>query len=220
MPHTDTPSLAAFLDDAEAGHATQPAATAAALQARAARLPADADGARALRLAEHVALAHLGDPAVLAAVLQALPPALAQADTTAATVQRLQWALAMATGSTATTQPPDAPRWRALQNVVLALAARQHWPQASALLAQLLDLGQREHLVGELRGALDGRKDVLAFTRYELRPCDRGVRVRTGCSTAAALSPRLCAAASTANPHGPSARSFCSRRICRTRVAA
>jgi hypothetical protein len=31
----------------------------------------------------------------------------------------------------------------------------------------------------ELRGALDGRKDVLAFTRYELRPCDRGVRVRT-----------------------------------------
>jgi hypothetical protein len=135
MPHTDTPSLAAFLDDAEAGHATQPAATAAALQARAASLPADADGARALRLAEHVALAHLGDPTVLAAVLQALPPALAQADTTAATVQRLQWALAKATGSTATTQPPDALRWRALQNVVLALAAQQRWPQASALLA-------------------------------------------------------------------------------------
>ncbi len=31
----------------------------------------------------------------------------------------------------------------------------------------------------EVRGALDGRKDVLAFTRYELRPCDHGVRVRT-----------------------------------------
>ncbi|MCA2976896.1 MAG: CehA/McbA family metallohydrolase, partial [Myxococcaceae bacterium] len=31
----------------------------------------------------------------------------------------------------------------------------------------------------ELRGRLEGRRDVLAFTRYELRACDRGVRVRT-----------------------------------------
>ncbi|MBL8923999.1 MAG: CehA/McbA family metallohydrolase [Myxococcaceae bacterium] len=36
-----------------------------------------------------------------------------------------------------------------------------------------------ERVAVELRGTLDGRKDVLAFTRYELRPCDRGVRVRT-----------------------------------------
>ena len=31
----------------------------------------------------------------------------------------------------------------------------------------------------ELRGRLDGRRDVVAFTRYELRACDRGVRART-----------------------------------------
>lgn len=36
-----------------------------------------------------------------------------------------------------------------------------------------------ERVAVELRGALEGRPDVLAFTRYELRPCDRGVRVRT-----------------------------------------
>lgn len=36
-----------------------------------------------------------------------------------------------------------------------------------------------ERVAVELRGALDGRPGVLAFTRYELRPCDRGVRVRT-----------------------------------------
>lgn len=36
-----------------------------------------------------------------------------------------------------------------------------------------------ERVAVELKGTLDGRKEVLAFTRYELRPCDRGVRVRT-----------------------------------------
>jgi hypothetical protein len=36
-----------------------------------------------------------------------------------------------------------------------------------------------ERVAVELHGALEGRPDVLAFTRYELRPCDRGVRVRT-----------------------------------------
>lgn len=36
-----------------------------------------------------------------------------------------------------------------------------------------------ERVAVELRGALEGRPDVIAFTRYELRACDRGVRVRT-----------------------------------------
>jgi hypothetical protein len=31
----------------------------------------------------------------------------------------------------------------------------------------------------EVKGRLDGRPSILAFTRYELRPCDRGVRIRT-----------------------------------------
>lgn len=86
--------LADFLDQADDQHAAQPAAIAAAMLARAPGLPADADGARALRLAGHVALAHLADTTPLAALLAALPPSLAQAGATAGTVQRLQWALA------------------------------------------------------------------------------------------------------------------------------
>ncbi len=31
----------------------------------------------------------------------------------------------------------------------------------------------------QVKGALDGRKNVWIYTRYELTPCDRGVRVRT-----------------------------------------
>ncbi len=132
---TPTPSLADVLGQAEDQHADQPAATLALLMERAPGLPADADGARALRLAEHVALAHLGDASALAALLAAVPPGLAHADATAATVQRLHWAWAMVTGATTPMQPPEAQRWRALQNVVLALAAQQRWAQASALLA-------------------------------------------------------------------------------------
>jgi hypothetical protein len=129
------PTLADVLDQAEHQHADQPAATLARLMDQAPGLPADADGARALRLAEHVALAHLGNISALAALLATLPPGLAHADATAATVQRLHWALAMVTGATTLMQPPAAQRWRALQNVVLALAAQQRWDQASALLA-------------------------------------------------------------------------------------
>jgi hypothetical protein len=136
MNHTssDLP-LAAFLDQAEARHAEQAAATAAGLLARAPGLPATADGARALRLAEHVMLAHLGDAKALASLLASIAPGLAQADATAGAVQRLQWALALVNGNTTAAPPPDALRWRALQNVVLALAVQQRWAEASALLA-------------------------------------------------------------------------------------
>jgi hypothetical protein len=129
------PTLADILGQAEDQHADQPAATLALLMDRAPGLPADADGARALRLAEHVALAHLGDTAALAALLAALPPGLAQADATATAVGRLHWSLAMVTGATVAARPPEAQRWRALQNVVLALAAQRRWAEASALLA-------------------------------------------------------------------------------------
>jgi hypothetical protein len=102
---------------------------------RAPALPADADGARALRLAEHVALAHLADASALAALLAAIPPGLAHAETTAATVQRLHWALAMLTGDGVPAPLPEAQRWRALQNVVLAMTAQQRWAESSSLLA-------------------------------------------------------------------------------------
>ena len=107
-----TPTLASMLDQAEADHADHPEATASALLAQASSLPADADGARALRLAEHVALAHLHDTGPLAALLAAVPPALAHAEATAATLQRLHWALAMVCGTAITVLPPDTQRWR------------------------------------------------------------------------------------------------------------
>jgi hypothetical protein len=128
-------TLGQVLDQAEASHADDPAATFAALRACAASLPADADGARALRLAEHVALAHLGDAAPLAALLQAVPPALGQHEATAPMLERLHWALALVGGTPAPRPPPDAMRWRALQNVVLALATQGRCAEAGALLA-------------------------------------------------------------------------------------
>ncbi|GCL65167.1 hypothetical protein [Pseudaquabacterium pictum] len=127
--------LAALLAQIDATHADQPAAAVAALLARAASLPADADGARALHLAEHVALSHLGDANVLATLLAALPPALAQAPATAPSVQRLQWSLAVVQRTPAPATPPEPQRWRALQNVVLALAAQRRWAEATALLS-------------------------------------------------------------------------------------
>lgn len=132
---THTQPLAAVLAQVEATHADQPAAAAAALLARAASLPADAEGARALHLAEHVALSHLGDATTLATLLAALRPALAQDSATAPSVQRLQWSLAQLTGTPAPAMPPDGQRWRALQNVVLALAAQRRWAEATDLLA-------------------------------------------------------------------------------------
>jgi len=128
-------ALQALLDHTEATHADNPAAAMAALQARAAGLVPDADAAWALRLAEHVALAHLGDAAPLAALLAAVPPALRHAEATAATVLRLRWALAVVGGGPLPSLPPDAQRWRALQNVVLALAAQGRCAEAGCLLA-------------------------------------------------------------------------------------
>ncbi len=137
--HTSTAAddnLPAWLDAADARHAEAPAALAAELLARAPHLPADAHGARALRLAEHVLLAHLGDAAALATLRNALPPALAQAGPTATAVQRLRWAWAMLQQPSAPTPAlPDVQRWRALQNVVLAMAWQGRPDTAAALLA-------------------------------------------------------------------------------------
>ena len=106
---------------------------AAALAQRAPTLPADAEGGEALRLAEHVLLAHLADVPGLQAFVDALPAALVDAPATAPSLQRLHWALATLAGRPAPA-PPDAARWRALQNVVLAMAATCRCSQATALL--------------------------------------------------------------------------------------
>ena len=137
-PPSAAPSLSAWLAQAQDRHADDPHAVADGLRARAPTLPADEDGAQALRLAEHVWLAHLGDPAGLAALVAALPaawsdgairpeaaPALARA--------RIAWALALLAGQAATPLP-QAACWRALQNLVLALARQGRWAQAEAWL--------------------------------------------------------------------------------------
>lgn len=141
------PSLAGWLAWAQARHAEAPDEVAAGLQDRAQALPADDLGAEVLRLAEHLWLGHLADPAGLAAWLTRLPagggplptsaasasppldanPAMAQA------LARIHWALATLAGQPAPALDIAA-RWRALQNVVLALAQQGQGAQAQRLL--------------------------------------------------------------------------------------
>jgi len=129
-----TAALRTWLNQAQQDHAAQPQAVADGLAERAATLPADATGAMALRLAEHVVLAHLAAPEALRALLGRLPAALAQAEPTATALRRIHWCLATLAGEPAPTLD-DGPRWTALQNVVLAWAAQQRSGQAAALLA-------------------------------------------------------------------------------------
>lgn len=118
--------LRAWLDAAQPRHAEQPREVADGLLARAASLPDDADGAEALRLAEHVLLAHLGDVAGLQRMLDVLPftPVLQVAR------QRTDWVLAALAGRTMAVEPPPALRWRALQNLVLARVCQAQWQPA------------------------------------------------------------------------------------------
>ena len=126
-------TLRSWLDQAQSQHADQPLAITAALTARANCLPADADGAEAIRLAEHVWLAHAADTAGLQAFLDALPATLSDDASTAPSLQRADLALAWLAGQAAKTQP-DATRWRVLQNVVLAMAAQGRSAEALSLL--------------------------------------------------------------------------------------
>lgn len=137
-PATEAPAslgtpLRDWLDDAQGRHADAPADVTAALAERAATLPADAEGAEALRLAEHVWLGHAGDAAGLQAFVDRLPPAWRDTPATAPSLQRAQWALAVLARSPAPALA-DAPRWRALQNVVLAMASQGRAAEALGLL--------------------------------------------------------------------------------------
>jgi hypothetical protein len=153
QPDPATP-LRTWLDQAQDSHAEQPVVVAAALAARAATLPADADGAEAIQLAEHLMLGHLADAVGLQAFIDRLPAALHADEATAPAVQRAAWALAHLVHLARPDLPdlpdqpdlpdlpdlpdqpdlPEAARWRALQNVVLALASQGRSEAAGALL--------------------------------------------------------------------------------------
>ena len=150
LPSTATLPLADWLAQALDSHADSPQAVADGLHERAAALPADDSGAQAVRLAEHLWLGHLADTAGLADWLGRLPPALlaaaapgsgdpstpAPAPALAQALARCHWALAALQHAAHATAPAldDASRWRALQNVVLALAQQGRSPQARSLL--------------------------------------------------------------------------------------
>ena len=197
-----------FLDEAHETHARQARAVADELLARAAALPPDDIGAEAVRLAEHVMLGHLADAGALGRFLQALPGLSTPADPPAAAAwsearARAQWALdtlaaegdpdARTSGRGASTLP-DAPRWRALQNVVLALAATGRVAAASARLAD-------EAAAATAHPEADARRAYAACTNnvaLELREGPRGDAARDALMLeAAALARRAWTAAGT-----------------------
>jgi hypothetical protein len=151
------PDLRSFLDGANECHARQPRHFADELLARASALPADEAGAEAVRWAEHVMLGHLADADALRRFLESLRHPSSAGAAWLEACARTQWALAAVSATMSTTQvdarsaaelaapeaePPSAPtlsdaaRWRALQNVVLALAWSGRTNEASARLRQ------------------------------------------------------------------------------------
>lgn len=136
-----TPELHDFLATAHETHAQQPRPFADELQARAGTLPADDTGAEAVRWAEHVMLGHLADADALQRFLGALPSASGTGAAWPEAVARARWALAALSAALAPEPSPgsalpDTTRWRALQNVVLALAWSGRTNEASAWLRQ------------------------------------------------------------------------------------
>ena len=134
---TDDPSLRDLLDRAYATHADAPGDFAALLAQRAPELPPDALGGESIRLAEHLWLGHLADPAGLQSFIAALPAALHSDEATAPSLRRAAWAMAAlqaAPDAPTAPSPPDASRWRALQNVLLAMVRQGRSAQAQAML--------------------------------------------------------------------------------------
>lgn len=197
MSPTNTP-WRAWLDDAQESHPQAPQRVAEALLARAATLPDDADGAEAVRLAEHVMLGHLADAAMLARFVAQLPatPGLQPA------AERARWALWQLArldevDSAAAMPPPALPaaaRWRALQNVVLALVARGEPQRAGALL-------RRDEAEATTSAVADERVACAACSNNvaaELRQGPRGDAARDALMLeAATLARRAWAAAGT-----------------------
>lgn len=124
-------SLRTWLDAAHERHPQAPQDVADGLLRRAAQLPADEEGAEAVRLAEHVMLAHLADVAALQAFLAALPAAEALQPAR----DRAAWALsALGQAPAPRDAVPQASQWRAWQNVLLLRVAQGHGAEAAARL--------------------------------------------------------------------------------------
>lgn len=128
--------LSRFVANAWERHNTEARSVADGLHVQAATLPADADGAAALGLAEHVWLAHLHDTAGLQAFLAALPATLAITEPTAAALRRSHWVLAVDAGAAGELEA--APRWRAMQNLWGLWCARGRLADAQAMLQREL----------------------------------------------------------------------------------
>jgi hypothetical protein len=171
-PASPPDTLRHWLAQAQSQHADQPLAIAAGLAARAASLPADADGAEAIWLAEHVWLGHAADAAGLQAFVDALPAALAQHASTAPSLQRARLALAWLAG-----EPVPATdmalRWRVLQNVVLAMAATGGSAQALGLL-------QADEAAALAQGASDAGKAFAATANNVAGHLQDGLRGDAG----------------------------------------
>lgn len=185
--------LRRFLDEAHEMHARQPRAVADALLARAATLPTDETGAEAIRLAEHVMLAHLADAGALRRFLRALP---AHSDDAAWSEAQAgaQWALASLADEATAAALPDAPRWRALQNVVLALANSGRVAEASARLSREAPAAMAHADAPACRACAACANNVA----LELREGPRGDTARDALMLeAAALARRAWAAAGT-----------------------
>lgn len=125
----DLQNLGPWVQQAWSRHDTQAQALLDALAAHAAQLPDAPEGADALRLAEHVALAHLDGAAALAALLDAVPPHASLVPM----LERSRWVLAVIDGREAP-EPPEGTRWRALQNLVLGLARTRQFDTAAQVL--------------------------------------------------------------------------------------
>lgn len=155
------------------------------LSGMAASLPADADGAAAIGLAEHVWLSHLHDAPGFEAFVGRLPPALHEAADTAPMLQRARWLLATLAGAEAP-RPPDAARWRAMQNLWSMWVARG---RAADALASL----EAEHPAALAHPEAAARKALAAATygiTVELREGPRGHATLDALMIAAARASR------------------------------
>lgn len=124
-----TEALRAWLDQAWNDHAEAPRRVGDELLTRVLALADDADGAEALRLGQHVLLAHLGDAAAAQAMVDAAP----DGERLTPMRERARWALATFEDKAAPTIA-DAPRWGALRDVVSAEIARGRIHRARTLL--------------------------------------------------------------------------------------
>jgi len=117
--------LRTWLDEAWDRHDRDAEALAVELQARAAMLPDDDEGAEVVRLARHTMLGHRADAEGLLRFLAALPAG----DKLAAQRDRADWAMAALQDRPAA-QLPDAVVWGTLADVVLAEILRGNLARA------------------------------------------------------------------------------------------